>query len=468
MFEQAIRLKPGFAEAYLSLGLLQLQQKEHDKAVASLREAVRLKPDFVLAHLSLGNACLAAGKTDEAIKEFQQTLDLNPPENRLSFFANFGLGSAYYKKDDYSHALERFEQARTLKPGDPEVLFSLCQVYFKLKRDSDALAAAQELAPAESQIPGLPLRVGLMFLDNERYAEALAHLQQAEAQGPPSFELFEAMGAADYNLNRYAEATQALTRALEFNAKFPQTYFILGKSYAAQNDARAIGNFQECVKLDPSRDDAWEALSQEMAKHRADATPIFTRYAQDFPQKPLAHLLLGEAYFNQAQYLKAIGEFQKAAALAPKLGRAHYSIGLADKNMGRYREAKEQFQQALALDPGLFLADYHLADILSGEGDYEQSIRLLTKAVELNPQYAEGYAKLGEDYFRQKDYARAEQYLKQAVQLQPDDAQAHFLLSRVYIASHKPDLGEVEYQSFRALKEKEAEKSSGSGLTYKK
>lgn len=470
MFEQAIKLKPDFAEAYLSLGLLHLQQREHEQAVAALRAAIRLKPDFALAHLSLGNALLAQGKLDGAVKEFQTTLDLDPQNPRLAFFANFGLGSIDLKRNDDPPALQHFQQARTLNPGDPEVLFSLCEVDFKMHRDSDALAMAQELAPAESRSAEISLRLGLLLVEYEKYADALPHLENAEQQGLSTFELYEARGAADYNLNRYADASQALSRAVELNAQFPQTYFILGKTYAALNDARAAGAYEQCVKLDPNRDDAWEALSQEMAR-RGDAdqaVKVFGGYAQAFPQKPLAHLLLGEVYFNQAQYLKALGEFQKAAALAPRLGRAEYSIGLADNSMGKFAEAKQHLQRSLDLDPSLFLAAYHLGEILGDEGDYERSLRLLHQAVELDPQYPEAYVKLGEDYFHQKNYPQAEQSLKQAVQLQPENAQAHFLLSRVYIASNRPELGATELEAFRRLREKQAEKEKASGLAYKK
>jgi len=470
MFQEAIKLKPEFAEAYLALGLLHLQQKDHEKAVESLREAVHLRPEYALAHLSLGNAYVSAGKWEEASKEFQTTLDLSPQDKGLSFFANFSLGSIYSKRHEYSRALGYMEKARALNPGDSEVLFSLCDLYFKLKRDSDALAIEPELSEAAARRPGMHLRLGLMLMENERYSEALTHLEEAQQNGPPSFELFEALGTDYYNLNRYADAVQALSRARQINGEFPQTYFILAKAYAAQNDTRAIEAYQECVRLAPAREDAWEGLGRELAgqKESDKALEVFGGYAKSYPQNPLAHLLLGEAYFNKSQFLKALQEFQKAAALAPRLGRAFYSIGFTYQTMGKLSEAKGYLQRALALDPSLFLAAYQLGDILGAEGDYEESLRLLNKAIELNPDYAEAYLKMGEDYFRQKEYAEAEKYLKHAAQLQPDDAEAHFLLSRVYTASQRPALAETEYEEFRSLREKEAEKSQLSGLTYKK
>jgi protein O-GlcNAc transferase len=470
MFQKAISLKPDFAEAYLALGLLHLQQKDREKAVESLREAIRLQPQYALAHLSLANTYVSAGNFEDAIKEFQLTLDLVPQDSALSFFADYNLGSIYDRRKESAQALAYFEKARALKPGDREVLFALCGLYFKLKRDSEALAIEEELTKAVPLHGGDNIRLGLLLVENERYADALPLLEEAQREGVATFELFEALGTVYYNLTRYADAERALTRALEFDSKFPQTYFILAEAYAAQNDARAVEAFKKCLQLQPSREDAWEGLSRELARRKAsdEAIEAFDRYAKSFPKEPLAHLLLGEAYFNKAQFLAALDEFQKAAGLAPTLGRAYYSMGFTYKTMGKFSEAKKYFQQALALDPHLSLAAYHLGAILGSEGDYEESHRLLNQAIDSNPDYADAYRKLGENYFRQKKYAEAEQYLKTAVRLQPDGAQAHFLLSRVYVASKRPELAKNEYEVFRSLSEKEAETSGASRLTYRK
>ena len=53
---QAIRLRPGFAEAHYGLGKALDGKGDHKSAFTGYREAVRLKPDFPEAHLSLGGA----------------------------------------------------------------------------------------------------------------------------------------------------------------------------------------------------------------------------------------------------------------------------------------------------------------------------------------------------------------------------------------------------------------------------
>ncbi len=52
-YEQALRLKPDYAEAYNNLGVARLAQGKLDEALACLRQALHLKPDYADAHNNL-------------------------------------------------------------------------------------------------------------------------------------------------------------------------------------------------------------------------------------------------------------------------------------------------------------------------------------------------------------------------------------------------------------------------------
>ena len=55
-YQEAVRLKPDYAEAHYNLGNAFKEQGQLAAAVAQYQEAVRLKPDYADAHLNLGNA----------------------------------------------------------------------------------------------------------------------------------------------------------------------------------------------------------------------------------------------------------------------------------------------------------------------------------------------------------------------------------------------------------------------------
>jgi tetratricopeptide (TPR) repeat protein len=49
-----------------------------DEAIRHFQEAIRLKPDYAEAHSNLGTAFYQQGRTGEAIREFQEALRLRP------------------------------------------------------------------------------------------------------------------------------------------------------------------------------------------------------------------------------------------------------------------------------------------------------------------------------------------------------------------------------------------------------
>ena len=76
--QEAIRLRPDYAEAHNNLGVALSQKGQTDEAIRQLREAIRLKPEYADAHNNLGAALVLKGQTDEAIRHFQEALRLKP------------------------------------------------------------------------------------------------------------------------------------------------------------------------------------------------------------------------------------------------------------------------------------------------------------------------------------------------------------------------------------------------------
>ncbi len=77
-FQEAIRLKPNFAEAHNNLGNALNLNGQITEAINQYREAVRLKPDYPDARLSLALALQHQGQTADAIAQYREALRVNP------------------------------------------------------------------------------------------------------------------------------------------------------------------------------------------------------------------------------------------------------------------------------------------------------------------------------------------------------------------------------------------------------
>jgi tetratricopeptide (TPR) repeat protein len=61
-----------------NLGTALLQKGDVDEAIAQYQQALQIKPDFAEAHSNLGNALFQKGKVDEAIAHCQRALQIKP------------------------------------------------------------------------------------------------------------------------------------------------------------------------------------------------------------------------------------------------------------------------------------------------------------------------------------------------------------------------------------------------------
>src|SRR5437763_1953416 len=89
MYREVLKSEPHNADAHHLLGLVALQQSQHERAIEHLRQAIACNPSAAPYHRHLGTALQATGQTSEAIRAFREALRLAP-----SAVAHNDLGNA--------------------------------------------------------------------------------------------------------------------------------------------------------------------------------------------------------------------------------------------------------------------------------------------------------------------------------------------------------------------------------------
>lgn len=124
VFQNAVELKPDFAEAYLNLGILLCRQQKDDEAEKALLKALELKSEEsmtkkVLAELNYEKArsLVQANKMDKALEKLKQSYSYNPDHS----YVNYLLGFIYYKKEMKDEAIKHLEAFLQLEPNAPQV-----------------------------------------------------------------------------------------------------------------------------------------------------------------------------------------------------------------------------------------------------------------------------------------------------------------------------------------------------------
>jgi adenylate cyclase len=127
MYEKAVTLDPGYADAYASLGLLDFasyvaqwdsDSSAYDRAVALANKAIALDDTNAVAYTVRGLVAMLEGKRDQAIADSQRAVSLDP-NSAWAWVARANINALLGGKPE--ETLAYVEKARRLDPHHPEI-----------------------------------------------------------------------------------------------------------------------------------------------------------------------------------------------------------------------------------------------------------------------------------------------------------------------------------------------------------
>jgi Flp pilus assembly protein TadD len=179
----------------------------------------------------------------------------------------------------------------------------------------------------------------------------------------------------------------------------------------AEDTRKAIGYYQEAIRLDPQYALACAKLSRAAVTMAINFTSsLATKEIEEFITKARASAKsalrldpnLAEAHSAQGLILEVIdfnfagaeAEHRRALELAPQDPVATNNLASLMSGLGRLDEAVALGQRAIALDPLRTASHYSLATYLTALGRYDEAEAALRKAMALQPQSALNYTQL--------------------------------------------------------------------------
>lgn len=146
MFEQAVRLDPGFARAYAGIADCDSFMNSWFGArvpvqdiLETTNKAIQLEPDLAEAHAAQGFALQTAGRIQDAGGSFERALAIDP----LCYEAHYYLARLCVVKELPDRAAEHFVRALEIRPDDYRSPLLLDSVLGKLDREEDREAYVQ-------------------------------------------------------------------------------------------------------------------------------------------------------------------------------------------------------------------------------------------------------------------------------------------------------------------------------------
>ena len=221
-------------------------------------------------------------------------------------------------------------------------------------------------------------------------------------------------------LGNNGQAVQLTTAATPSNQNVEAYNALLqGNFYfnrrTAEDTRKAIGYYEEAIRLDPRYALAYAKLSSA-------ASSLANNYAVA-SSKEKAELIA-----------KARASAKSALALDPDLDEAHSAQGrvleLADFN---FAGAETEYRRALELAPQNPAATNNLASLMSGLGRLDEGVALQQRAIALDPLRTGSHLNLAIFFIALGRYDEAEAPMRKAIALQPQSAQNYYRLAEIQI-----------------------------------
>lgn len=286
----------------------------------------------------------------------------------------------------------------------------------------EAIAELQQLASAHPEIKGVSREMGIAYYKKSDYVQAAHFLQEALKENPQDNEATQLLGLSYYLSGKPADAVPFLEKVQTWypRANIDASY-ILGQCYIQSKDySHARQAFAKMFDLAP--DSAGAYLLTARMLFRQEFEPVALEYAQKAvsldPKVPLAHALLGEIHLFQSQVDEAIGDFQQELAIDPANASTYYKLADAYSRVQKFDDAERLLQRSIWLDPTSTGPYVLMGKVLEKKGEPELAVRALQRAAAMDPNNSITHHLLGQAYRDLGNNQAAERELNLASKLQ--------------------------------------------------
>lgn len=311
-------------------------------------------------------------------------------------------------------------------------------------------------ARAATALAGVYLNLGILQVQEKRYARATALMQSGAALDPAVPRLQYSLGVAAFNAEQFTVAATALEHALAADPSNTDARRMLA---LASLNARAFGRAADLLETDPDlqRDPSLQYAYGVALIHSgkaAEAERLFSSLLAAHRDNPQLTVLLGQADAEQGDYDGAIATLQRAVQLKPDIAEASRTLGVIYMKQGKLPEAAAALRAELASHPSDAIARDTLATVLDLQGHQAEALDELARALQARPQDADARYLMGKILLARGSAAEAAEHLAIAARLAPEDANVFFQLAQAYQKSGRAVDAQKAFERYQALKDK--------------
>jgi predicted O-linked N-acetylglucosamine transferase (SPINDLY family) len=291
LVRQAIANNPLAPFYHNSLGIVLQHQGKPKEAMGCFEEALRLRPDYADALSNMGNSLKAMGKIEAGIEYYRRALGLKPD---LAETRN-NLCSALVQTGKLDEAIEHGQQALRIQPNYPEAWNNLGNAFRSLQRDEEAERHYRQALQLRPDYATAHNNLALLLSNRGQLQTAKEHYRNALEVQPEVAEVHNNLGNTLKDQGDLEGALACFRRAVQLkpDSASARSNLLFCLNYLPGLDARAI--FAEhrswaqhhAVPLAPEIAPSHNDRSPERRLRIGYLSPDFCRHSVSFFVEPL-------------------------------------------------------------------------------------------------------------------------------------------------------------------------------------
>jgi len=427
---------PRDIEAAFALHEVYIEADRGEDALVMAEWLLRHDPDPLRAQIARANAFRRLGRPLDSEKALREAIALRPDDLRL-----YGaLARSMRERGDRDGEIALYREILDQQPDDHATLLALAEAQMA---EDDLEGAIRTLERVEERFPGderVSLRLGFLYYEARRFAEATERFEAARARNPEEYEIAFFLGVSLRREGNEDGALAAFGSIPPDHEHYAEARTQMAAVHERRGDyAAALREIEAAVAIERTRPlELYAATLQAKSGDLPTAVAYVEGLIAAEPENDELHYNLGLIYAEAAQPDRAIQAMQKALELNPDNASALNYIGYTWAERGEnLDEAERMIVRAIELRPedgyivdSLGWVYYMRARPLVESGridaarDYlRRALEELERADELtggDPVISEH---IGDTYLLKGERRRALDHFEEALQLGPRDAE---------------------------------------------
>lgn len=252
-YRQVLEQKPGLYEAELNLGIVLFEDKKFNDALPLLESSVQTKPTEFRPRYFLGQTYFELNRIADAEAALAEAVKADPKSGQAALL----LARVLVRQDKIALAADQYRRAAEVEPELKNAPLELADVYEATKQKDKAIAIYEKFTDR----PNVQERLGLLYVETGRPAEAIPLLEKAVAASPTAANRL-ALGQAYQKTKQLDKAAKEVAAAADSEPRNAELRLLAGRLLRDQRNFPAAANqFFAAAQLQPDSVEAWSELA---------------------------------------------------------------------------------------------------------------------------------------------------------------------------------------------------------------